>query len=292
MKSIKAVLEYDGTDFAGFQRQRSRRTVQGELERVLSRLLGERVRVIGAGRTDAGVHASGQAANFLIDNPIPVERLPEAANRALPRDIAILEAEEVGLDFHARRDAVSRCYQYSVLTGHRYSAILGRFHLLVPCELDVEAMQDAAESFLGEHDFRAFCVGAAGAAWEPSEERKTARQQRSAQDEAGSECWLSPWIPTRRFIYDIRCWRDGSFVTISIEANSFLRQMARLIVALLLRVGRGELLPSMAAEILEIRDNKLVGRAAPPCGLWLARVSYEPSQEGRASALAAHSRSM
>jgi tRNA pseudouridine38-40 synthase len=292
MKNIKAVLEYDGADFAGFQRQPGCRTVQGELERVLSRLLGEPVHVVGAGRTDAGVHATGQVANFLIHNPIPVERLPEVANRVLPRDIAIAEAEEAGLDFHARRDAVSRCYTYSAIAAQRRSPILGRFHLLLPCELDVEPMQEAAESFLGEHDFRAFCVGAAGAKLEDCGAEKAAQPARWQAEQANSRRWLSPRSSTRRFIYDIRCCRDGRLLTISIEANSFLRQMARLIAALLVRIGRGELPPSMAAEILEIGDIKLVGKAAPPCGLCLTRVSYEPSKQGRASAVAAHSRSM
>jgi tRNA pseudouridine38-40 synthase len=292
MRNIRVLLEYDGTDFAGFQRQPGRRTVQGELERALSRLLGETVHVVGAGRTDAGVHAAGQVANFLIHNPIPIERLPEVANRVLPRDIAIVDASEAGLDFNARRSATSRCYEYSVITGQGCSPILARFHLLVPYELDVEAMQKAAEFLIGEHDFRAFCVGA-------EEAGRLAYRGQDAPHSAGlrgggssAAAWSLPLVLTHRFVYEIRCRRDGRLVAISMEANSFLRQMARLIVALLLRVGRGELPPSAAGEILEIGDNKLARKAALPCGLCLTRVNYEPSKERYAPALAGRSRSI
>lgn len=239
------LVEYDGTDFAGFQKQAASRTVQGTLEEALYRLLGETVKVTGAGRTDAGVHALGQCANFRTRNPIPAERLPVALNRLLPRDVVVHEAREVKQAFDARRSARARIYRYVILNrpgGPGASATAGRFCHIEQRRLDVAQMRQAARHLVGRHDFRSFRTGGQG----------------------------NPVRTVRR----ITCRRAGKFVFITVEADAFLRQMVRIMVGLLLRVGRGEVAPGAVKRILAARDRAASGPPAPPNGLWLVSVRY------------------
>jgi len=247
MPNLKLTLEYDGTEFHGFQRQPARgglRTVQGELERCFSRLLRETIKVIGAGRTDAGVHATGQVVSFRTSRPIPAARLPKVLNGALPADVQVQNCEEVEDGFHARRDARSRTYRYTVIERERPSPLLGRYALIVPGRLDAAEMGRAARPLAGRHDFRAFQGG-------------------------GSET-----KSTERRLMRLDCARKGRTVTITAEADSFLYQMVRIMVGALLAVARGELGQEDLLAALADGDRRRLPGPAPACGLCLVQVSY------------------
>ena len=244
MRNLKLNLEYDGTAFHGFQRQNGLRTVQGELEARFSRLLSESVKVIGAGRTDAGVHALGQVANFRTMRPIDMRRAAQVLNATLPQDVKVQACEEVAEAFHARRCARSRTYQYTLIERGMPSPLLGRFAFLLPYRIDVYRMQAAAQQLVGQHDFKAF--QASGSATRTTE--RTVRQ--------------------------LECRRDGDKVQITVEANSFLYRMVRIIVAALVAVGRGELQPEALAASLSSGERLPKIAPAPACGLCLLRVLY------------------
>jgi tRNA pseudouridine38-40 synthase len=248
MPNCKLTLEYDGTDFHGFQRQPRLRTVQGALETCFSRLLGERISVTGAGRTDAGVHALGQVANFHTTRTIPQHRIAAVLNAALPPDVKVQRCEGVPDEFHARRCARARTYRYTIVERPSPSPILGRYALVQPDRLDLAAMNAAAQPLLGRHDFRAFQA-------------------------SGSETKT-----TERTLLRLDCSRSRRTVEITAEADSFLYRMVRIIVAALLRVGRGALPPrALAAALASGRRLPRAG-PAPACGLCLLRVSYEDDE--------------
>ncbi len=244
MRFFKATVEYDGTDFAGFQWQHSTRTVQGVLEEAIATRTGETTRVAGAGRTDAGVHALGQVVSFGVETRIPVERMALALNSALPLDLSVREVEEVGPEFHARFSASSRMYTYLILNRPTPSALLRRYSAFCPFPLDVTVMQTAASLLLGEQDFAAF-------ANELTVEQTTWRDV--------SRCQVG---------------RFRQFIIVRIEANAFLRGMVRTIVGTLMEVGTGKLPPDALHAILKSRDRRQAGPSAPPQGLCLMRVRY------------------
>jgi tRNA pseudouridine38-40 synthase len=235
----KARVEYDGTDFAGFQVQPEARTVQGELEAALARICdGSRVRVDAAGRTDAGVHALGQVIAFTDPRGRPAEELARALDALLPRDVAIREVRRVPAEFHPRHAARYREYRYTVWNGPR-SPIRERFALGVRAPLDIAAMERAGSVLMGRHDFSAFGV---------------AHRQ-----------------PVRT-VYAVRVRRNGSFVTIDVTADAFLRQMVRRIVAALLEVGHGKTDEEAVATALASGRPAFNGAVAPAKGLCLRRV--------------------
>ncbi len=242
MRNLRLQVEYDGTDFHGFARQQGVRTVQGVLESALQATLNEPIEVIGASRTDAGVHARGQVVNFLTSRPVPVERLTAVLNRRLPMDLKVIRAREVGANFHARFSAKSRVYRYSIYTGAHPSVWKIRYAWHYPHALDCAAMQAALELILGEHDFRPFSVKI------PTEKN------------------------TVRTLYRgiVQPTRDG--VRIELEANGFLRGMVRLIVGELVRVGEGKQAIGSLRERLERRVQAT--QMAPAQGLCLMRVKY------------------
>jgi len=247
MRNLKLTLEYDGTDFHGFQRQSAStglRTIQAELETRFSRLLREEIALVGAGRTDAGVHALGQVANFHTARPIPQGRLVSALNAALPDDVKVQACEEVEDQFHARRCARSRTYRYTVIERASPSPVLGRFALIVPDRLHTSTMQAAAHPLLGRHDFRAFQA-------------------------SGSET-----TSTERTLLRLDCRRKPGRLDITAQADSFLYHMVRIIVTALLRVGRGEIAPEALAQTLATRCRLPECPPAPACGLCLVQVSY------------------
>jgi tRNA pseudouridine38-40 synthase len=235
----RATVEYDGTDFAGFQVQPGARTVQGELEDALASLSdGDRRRVDGAGRTDAGVHATGQVIAFTYGGRLTAEELVEALNGVLPRDVAIRDLRRVPAGFHPRHAARYRDYRYTVWNGPR-SPIRERTALSVRVPLDTDAMIRAGAAFVGRHDFSAFG---------------------------------SPDPQPVRTVHAVRVRRQGRLVTIDVRADAFLRGMVRRMVALLLEVGRGELNDDAVAAALADRRPALNGAAAPARGLCLRRV--------------------
>lgn len=244
MRRFKVTVEYDGTDFAGFQYQVGQRSVQAELERAILRLTGQSVRVDGAGRTDAGVHALGQVVSFGADTRIPRERLPFALNSVLPKDVRAVRAEEVDVHFHARFSAKSRAYVYVILNRAQPSALFGRYTCHYPYPLDIAAMQEAARRLLGTQDFAAWANATA-------EVGSTVRTL--------SRC-------------DVRSVR--SFVLVRMEANAFLRGMVRTMVGTLLQVGSGRRTPEEIDAITQSRDRARAGPSAPAHGLCLVRVRY------------------
>ena len=246
VRRFKATVEYDGTEFAGFQLQTGARTVQGELEAALSRLTGgDRQPVVGAGRTDAGVHATGQVIAFTYPGSLSETALTDALNGTLPPDVAIRDLRRAPVGLNPRYAARYREYRYSIWNGPR-SPLRERTALWVRQELDVAAMERAATAFEGRHDFSAF----GGADPQPV-----------------------------RTVHRLRVRRDGSLVTIDVRADAFLRGMVRRIVATLLAVGKGRLDPSAVPGLLTAGEPALRGAAAPARGLCLRRVVLGRRQE-------------
>lgn len=239
---LLAIVEYDGTDFSGFQLQRNKRTVQGELERALHKITGAKIRVIGAGRTDTGVHASGQGVHFDTAWEKSIEILQRALNAVLPNDISIRSLTQVPNDFSARFDAQSRTYRYTILNQAIRSPLAERYTLRVVEPLDVDAMNAAARCLIGEKDFGAFGT--------PPRGDNTVRRVERVQVE-----------------------RRGAYVQIEIQANAFLYRMVRRIVGTLLRVGKGTL---SVAEFPQVIERKIrAGDPVPPQGLCLVEVKYD-----------------
>jgi tRNA pseudouridine38-40 synthase len=241
-------VEYDGTDFAGFQVQPGSRTVQGELESALSRLGGgRRVRVEGAGRTDAGVHASGQVIAFTWPDGRPAEELGRGLQALLPRDVGIGRLDRVPTGFRPRRAAIRREYRYTIWNGPR-SPLRERYALGLREPLDAAAMDRAARALVGRRDFSAFGGGH--------------RQ------------------PIRT-LYGVRVRRNGRTLTIDVVGDAFLRQMVRSIVAALVRVGRGEATTEDLVIAMRSSGRAFAGAVAPPQGLSLRRVTFGSEPDSR-----------
>ena len=238
-----ARVQYDGTEFAGFQAQPGRRTVQGELERALAYLQGgRRVKVFAAGRTDAGVHAIGQVIAFTWPGAMTGKRLGQAVGALLPRDVSIGPLRRVAADRDPRRAATRREYRYSIWTGPR-SPLRERYAYGLDEYLDVEAMQAAARQLVGRHDFSAF-----------------GRVKGSAV----------------RTLYQVRVRRQGHLVTIDVAGDAFLRQMVRSIVAALIRIGMGRATAEDLVDELRSPGRAFAGAVVPPQGLCLRRVVIGP----------------
>jgi tRNA pseudouridine38-40 synthase len=249
MLKFRAVVEYDGTAYHGWQLQKDLPTIQGTMETALSKMLQTFTRVHGAGRTDAGVHATGQVAHFLAKWPYPVNKLQRACNSLLPRDIVIRRLEIAEDDFHARHSARSKTYVYRVLHSAHPSPMKRLYSWHVPFPLDHHAMGEAARHIIGVHDFMAF----------------------------GSPTDGTP--STDREILDAR-WEKGShdeLLRFTIKGTGFLRYMVRTIVGTLVMVGRGKMSPAELHQALESLDRSCVGPTAPAHGLCLVSVDYNGS---------------
>ncbi|MEJ5252422.1 MAG: tRNA pseudouridine(38-40) synthase TruA [Armatimonadota bacterium] len=247
MRTIAVVIEYDGTDFAGFQVQQGKRTVQAELCRAVQRITKEKVAVIGASRTDAGAHATGQVVHFRTTCRIPIERVPAALNSVLPRDIAARWAWEADDSFHARYSALSRVYRYTVWNHPVRSALMERYAYRVSQPLNIEAMQEATRYLVGKHDFAAF-------ASEVGRYRNTVRE-----------------------VYSAHLQARQPLVWLRIEANGFLQGMVRAIMGTLIEVGLGKRTPDTMAQLLESGTRQQAGFNVPAHGLCLVRVNYDRS---------------
>lgn len=244
MRRLALVVEYDGTRYAGWQRQPQAPSIQAALEEALASIVQAPCRVVGAGRTDAGVHALRQVAHVDVPGVLPAARLRDGLNALLPRDVVVHEVVPAPPDFHARRDARLRVYRYLVLMRPTPSALLRHHahHLASP--LDLDAMRAAAAPLLGRHDFAAFRV--------------------MGTTTASTVCEVR----------HLRVEPRGSFLIVTIAADRFLRQMVRRMVGTLVHVGRGALDPAAVRSILDARDNSRAGPAAPAHGLYLVRVVY------------------
>lgn len=243
-RNIKLTIEYDGSNYGGWQRQINSPTIQQELEEGLFKLTGERITLEGAGRTDSGVHARGQVANFYTGSTIPSERFALALNAVIPSDIRIVHSEEVDLDFHSRFWARARHYRYSMVIGP-YGIAIGRdYHYHVPVSLDIGAMEKATALFIGTHDFKAFQASGSIAK------------------------------ATIRTIYDARLTWQDPYLYLDILGDGFLYNMVRIIAGTLIYVGKGKLDYRSIDEIIRTGDRRLAGPTAPPHGLCLERVYY------------------
>jgi tRNA pseudouridine38-40 synthase len=247
-------LEYDGSEFAGWQLQPDARTVQGTLEQHLRQVTGEQVRVTGASRTDAGVHALDQVAHFDAETRLSSAELERALNAVLPPDLSVRAAREAAPGFHAQRDALSKRYEYRLLVGRRPSPLRRRVVWAVRGPLDVEAMAAAASALKGLHDFAAF---------------------------RGSPGGAPPRQETRRVLDRLDLVPAGDELRIVAEARGFLRYMVRNLVGTLVAIGRGRLSADALAEIEASRDRSQAGPTAPPQGLCLVRVRVagDPAEE-------------
>jgi tRNA pseudouridine38-40 synthase len=259
MRRIKLTIEYDGTDFKGWQVQNeSTRTVQGAIENALRIVCGQPVRIAGAGRTDAGVHARGQVASFAMpdDVRVPTSELCAALNGNCPGDVSVVSAEEVPEDFHAQRSATGKIYSYSVLNRREPAALLRRTHWQMRYPQDVMKLRAAAAFLVGTHDFTSFAT-------------KLAETQAQRAEDGKRE------LETVRTIQRID-WIQGQsgVLKMEIEGSGFLYQMVRTIVGTLVEVGRGARQPEWVADVLAAKDRRAAGPTAPPVGLCLERVFY------------------
>lgn len=250
MRYLRLTLEYDGTGFSGWQKQTGcgLRTVQGVLENALETLTGERIRIFGAGRTDAGVHALGQVAHFAAVTGIPADRFPAAMNGLLPPDVVIKEGAEVNGSFHARFTACAKQYRYLILNRRYPSAIWRNYCHHVPQRLDRKAIEEAARYFVGRQDFLAFSA-------------------------TGSNAKTSV-----RNIFACQVSQADDWVMFTVTADGFLYKMMRLMAGTLLEVGLGRFPPGKVREILTSKTRGRGGSALPSRGLYLLRVYY-PGEE-------------
>lgn len=249
MRNVKLTLQYDGSCFHGFQRQPGGlRTVQSELERVLGMITKAEVKVVGAGRTDAGVHARGQVVAFRTESTIPVERIPTAINGFFAQDLVCLSAEAAAPEFHPQRDTVAKAYSYTIDNSPTPTPFLRLYALHVAQPLDLAAMQAAAGLLVGRHDFRSF--QAAGSSAKTSERT------------------------LRALTVERRPATGRDLVIVTAEADGFLYHMVRNLVGLLLEVGKGRLEAGQAGEILVATDRKVAPATAPAQGLCLEWVLY------------------
>lgn len=244
MKRILLTVEYDGTNYAGWQRQTNGLAVQQVLEEALRQATGEPITVTGASRTDAGVHALGQAVHFDTNSRIPPEKYPFVLNTMLPRDVRVHTGREVPAGFHARFMTCGKRYTYRIINSRHASAIRRNTHVHVPLPLDLAPMQQAAQTLLGQHDFAAF-QAAGGTA-------KT----------------------TVRTITRAELVRMGDEITLTVEGDAFLYNMVRIIAGTLIEIGMGRRSVSAFCEAYETLDRLRLGVTAPPHGLELTRVYY------------------
>ncbi len=244
MKRIRLIVAYDGTKYCGWQIQPNALSVEEVINRELSRLLDENIRVIGASRTDAGVHALGNVAVFDTETKIPADKISYALNQSLPEDIVIQKSEEVASDFHPRKCESKKTYEYRILNRAMRDPNCRHNTYFFHWDLDILSMREAASFLVGEHDFRSFC---------------------SPATEAES---------TVRTIYDLSVEKKEDLITIRVTGNGFLYNMVRIIAGTLIEIGNGRRTPSEIHSVLEAKDRAAAGPTAPAKGLTLIGITF------------------
>ncbi|EGG82209.1 tRNA pseudouridine synthase A [Lachnospiraceae bacterium 2_1_46FAA] len=244
MRRVKLTIAYDGTNYCGWQIQPNGITIEEIVNKALSKLTGEKIVVIGASRTDSGVHAMGNVAVFDTETTIPPERVAMAVNRILPEDIVVVKSEEVPLDFHPRYCDCEKTYEYHIVNTRIPIPTKRLTNYFVSYELDLDKMREGASYLIGEHDFASFC---------------------NIKTDVES---------TVRTVKELEILENGEEITIRISGNGFLYNMVRIIVGTLIRVGRGFYEPVQVKEILEAKNRKAAGVTAPPHGLMLMEIRY------------------
>lgn len=252
MRHFKLTIAYDGTDYHGWQVQSDKPTIQGEIVAILRRLTQENIALHGSGRTDAGVHALAQVANFRTQSGLSAAEFQRACNALLPPAIRIVAAEEIGPSFNARWSATGKIYRYRIYRGKVVPPMLWRYVLHYPFPLDEPAMRDAAARFAGIHDFTSF---AASTGSEDDDKERTAKREIYS-----SELARSP---------------DGEEIWFTVHGRSFLRYMVRKMVGTLLEIGRGQLRPEDIDRLFELKDRSKSGPTAPPQGLVMVEVRHQ-----------------
>lgn len=244
MRNIKLTIEYHGKDFNGWQKQPNQLNIQGEIERAIENITGETIELIGSGRTDAGVHALGQVANFKTTSNISIDKFAAAINSKLKKSIRVKKAEEVGERFHSRYCAHFKKYRYVINCSFTGTAIYRELEYQFPMELDVEKMKKAAKYFEGEHDFAAF----------------------KASGTSGKN--------SVRKIFKAEVLEREDKIWIELTGSGFLYNMVRIIAGTLLEVGIGKIKPEEIPEIIKSKDRKQAGKTLPAVGLYLVEVKY------------------
>lgn len=246
MRNIKLTIEYDGKDFNGWQKQPNKLNIQGTIEEAIKRITGEEIDLMASGRTDAGVHAFGQVANFKTNSNIPIEKIPIAINTNLKKSIRIVDAQEVDERFHSRLSCKRKTYRYVINCGKYESAIYRNLETYVPFKLDVKKMQEAAKYFEGEHDFKAF--------------KASGTSSKS----------------TVRTIYKANViLQKNDRIFIELTGNGFLYNMVRIIAGTLVEVGEGKIEPDRIPEIIDSKNRENGGKTLPAKGLFLLNVEYD-----------------
>ena len=245
MRNIKLTIEYDGKEFGGWQKQPNKLNIQGEIERAIESITGEKVDLIASGRTDAGVHAFAQVANFKTNSNIDINKIPIAINSQVKNSIKIQDAEEVSLEFHSRYNCKKKTYRYIINNSKYGTAIYRNLSYHVPTPLNIDAMKKAVKYFEGEHDFKAF----------------------KASGTSGKS--------SVRTIYNADILTEGVNVAIDLTGNGFLYNMVRIIAGTLVDVGLEKIKPEEIADIIESKDRARAGKTLPPKGLVLVKVEYK-----------------
>ena len=245
MRNIKIIIEYEGSNYFGWQKQPEGPTIQETIENALEKITGESIALLGSGRTDSGVHARGQVASFKTESHIKATEFQMGLNSTLPKDITILDAQEVDPDFHAQFSTRSKVYNYQILNRTHPSALLRKRSWYIPAPLDIDQMKKSAEYLIGEHDFKAFAQSG-------TEVRTTLRTVLRAHIEQ----------------------KDNNIIEFNIEATGFLKRMVRLITGTMVQVGKGRITPLDFSKILDSGEKTKFVYAAPAHGLYLQEVKY------------------
>lgn len=246
MRNIRLTIEYDGKEFNGWQKQPNKLNIQGNLEKVISDLTKEEIEIIGSGRTDAGVHALGQVANFKTNSNIPIEKFAIAINSRIKQSIRIKKAEEVDEKFHSRLSCKRKTYRYVINNSNCESAIYRNLETYIPFKLDIEKMQKAAKLFEGEYDFKAFKASGTSS---KSSVRKIYKAEVTKQ--------------------------NNNRIYIELTGNGFLYNMVRIIAGTLVEVGEGKITPESITEIIDSKNREKAGKTLPARGLFLLKVEYD-----------------
>ena len=250
MRNFRIVIQYEGTRYQGWQRQgTTQNTLQGKFEALLSKIAGTPVEIQASGRTDAGVHALGQTANFHMNTELSCEELLDKMNQYLPEDVAVISCQEAAPRFHARLNAVGKTYCYRIHNSKIPAVFDRRLVWQIEQQLDVDAMKTAAKYLVGTHDFTSFCT---------------------KKEEVTNHV---------RTIYELDLTRSGDMITLRIRGNGFLYNMVRIITGTLLRVGGGMIAPEEIPDILAAKDRGRAGETAPPQGLRLVKIEYPEWEE-------------
>ena len=245
MRNIKLTIEYDGKDFNGWQKQPTKLNIQGTIEQAIKQITGEDVELNASGRTDAGVHALGQVANFKTNSQIPIEKFAIAINSKLKRSIVIKKAEEVDERFHSRLSCKKKTYRYIINNSPEGTAIYRNLETHIPQKLDLSKMKKAIKYFEGEHDFKAF--------------KASGTSSKSSV----------------RTIYKADIYQENEKIFIEITGNGFLYNMVRIIVGTLVEVGLGKIKPEKTIDIIQQGKRENAGKTFPPNGLYLLKVMYD-----------------